>query len=62
MRKILDIMDGGKMAFVDNNKPVADFLASGKVNFANNNKEIISHELSEIQYGKRLYKFYKTFP
>jgi glycosyltransferase involved in cell wall biosynthesis len=51
---------GGKTSFIEKNKTVSDFFNAERVEFENDNKRIICKELSEQEYGKKLYKIYKT--
>lgn len=60
MAVIETILDGGQTSFTKNNKAVSDFFNAERVEFENDNKRIISNELSEQEYGKKLYKVYKT--
>lgn len=60
MSIIKRILNEDKSSFIDNNKAVADFFDTVSVEFENENKSIISRELSEHQYGKKLYKLYTS--
>lgn len=60
MAFIQSILNDGKASFLNKNKALADFFNAESVEFENDNKSIISRELSEQQYGKKLYKVYKA--
>lgn len=60
MAYIKEILEGNKASFIEKNKAVAEFFDAERIEFENDNKNIISRELSEHQYGKKLYKVYKT--
>jgi len=60
MAVIKTILNDGKSSFTKNNSAVANFFNTGKIEFENNNKSIISRELSEKTYGKKLHKTYKS--
>ncbi len=60
MTVIKEVLNGGKASFLEKNPAIASFFDNDRVEFKNNNKEIISTELSELEYGKRLYRLYKT--
>lgn len=60
MSVILDVLKDGREAFVKKNNTIAQFFDATKIEFENDNQTIISRELSEQQYGKKLYKIYKT--
>ena len=59
MQAIREVMKNDS-AFKSQNPEVSHFFTQKEIVFKNNNKEIISEELSEKQYGKKLYQLYKT--
>ncbi len=60
MAVIKTLLKDGKASFIKNNKAVADFLSAKNISFENDNKTLIGKELSERQYGKKLYQIYTT--
>lgn len=60
MTTILETKESKRAAFIENNAEVDEFFNRESIIFENNNKTIISQELSEEQYGKRLYKIYRA--
>lgn len=60
MKTILDTRDNTKSNFMSDNSEIRDFFNQENIVFENKNQEIITTELSEEQYGKRLYQTYKT--
>lgn len=60
MSVIRGVLNSDRKAFIEKNPALATFFDADSVEFENNNKEIIKKELSELEYGKRLYRLYKA--
>ena len=60
MAYIVSLLQGEQTAFLEQNKSVTAFFQNKNATFENDNKRIISRELSEQEYGTKLYKVYTT--